>query len=125
LGDEIDEGRRLLGIDERPGVPGMYWLPALRPSTLDAATPLTLAAGQVVRGRRPRARGRVLLPQRQLPFEIDDTLGFCQLPLAFGEFAAQSIVLLLQPFLGIRELLSHRPRHAPTRYAHRVNLYRP
>ena len=91
----------------------MSRLPATPPSTLGAATPFTLAAGEAVRRRRLRARGRVLLSQRQLSFEIGDPLlRIRQLPLAFGQFASKPIVLLLQPLLGIRELLPLRPRHA-------------
>ncbi len=91
----------------------MTGLPTALPSTRRAATPVALAAGQSVGGRRLRGRCRVLLPQRQLVFQIGNLLvsfrdllrPLGQLPIAFSNVALQPTILALQPFaLGFRAL---------------------
>ena len=87
---------------------------AARPAvTLPPTTTDALAACESVRGGRLRRRG-VLVPQRQLSFEIGNLLlRLGELPLAFGQFTTQALVLSFQPLFGVRVALpSLGLRHA-------------
>lgn len=90
VGNKIDDGVHALGADQWPPVARMPRLTTAFPSTLDAPPSFALPAGEAIGGRRLGGRGRVLLPQRELPFEIGDPL------LVFGVLLAESLILLPQ-----------------------------
>jgi len=72
IGDKIDDRGHALDWDQRPRVSRMPGLPPRLPMALLPAASHALATGEPVRGRWFRCRGRVLIPQRQLPFEISN-----------------------------------------------------
>ena len=90
VGHEIDDRIHTLGGHQRSRVPRMSWLTARFASTLRPATPFALSAGEAVGRRRFRGCGRVLLPQRELSFEIRDPF------LLFSVLSPQSFVFSLQ-----------------------------
>ena len=105
LGDQINDGIDPLRGNQGTRVPRMSWLTAGVAAALEAATSFALPPGETVRGRRLRGCRRVLLTQRQLPFEIGD------LAFAFGERSTQTLDLLSQVRFGVVALLSLGPRH--------------
>ena len=113
LRDQIKGRIRTIGGHQWPRVPGMSRLPAGLSSTLRAAPAFALATGEPIRGRRLRRGRRVLLSQRELPFQVRNALGLLgDLALTFGELAAQSLNLLLQTLPGVRARLLAPFRHA-------------
>jgi hypothetical protein len=72
VGYEVHDRLHALGRHERPMVPRMPRLTAGPTPTLRAATPHPLSAREAIGGRRLRRRRRVLLPQRELPFQVVD-----------------------------------------------------
>ena len=79
VGDEIDEGIHALNGDQRPRVSRMARLSARFAPALHAATSVALPPCEAIGGRRLRGRGRVLLPQRQLSFQVGDLFPLCDL----------------------------------------------
>jgi hypothetical protein len=68
----------------------MARLAAWSAATLFSATPLALATGQTVRRRWLGRRRRVLVVQRELPFQISN------LAIALGHFFPEPLILSLQ-----------------------------
>jgi len=121
LGDKIHGLIRTLGGNQRARMPGMSGLPTGLTSTLRAATAFALAAGKAIGGWRLRRGRRVLLPQGQLTFQVGDLFLclrdllrlFGDLPIAFGQFMAKPLNLVLQPLRSVLAARAFRPRHAP------------
>ena len=91
----------------------MSRLPAGLSSTLRAAPAFALATSQAIGGRRLRGGRRVLLPQRELPFQIRNALGLLGDPVfTFGELTPQALNLLLQTLPGVLARLPAPFRHA-------------
>jgi len=112
-GSEIHNGVYAFAGNQRPRVTRMPRLTARFAAALHRATSFTLPSRETVGGRRFRGRGRVLLPQRKLTFQIGDALGLLgNLALAFRELSAQALDLLLQALFRVLALLSLGPRHA-------------
>lgn len=85
------------------------WLAATLPAPASDALPAGESIGRGWFG----GRGRILLPEGELSFEIGDALGlFGNLALALGQLSAQAFVLLFQVLLGVLALSSLGPRHA-------------
>ena len=111
----------------------MAWLATRRAAALASTPSPALSAGQAVRGGGFRGDRGVLVAQRQLPFEIRDLFlrvgdflrRVRQLSLALGQFAAQPLVLALQPFFGVRIAPLVPRRHALHGTPIWFNLYRP
>ena len=105
VGDERHGRLHALSGDQPSPVTWMAGLPTALPSTLRATTSFALASGQSVGGRRLRGRCRVLLPQRQLVFQVGNLLVLFrdllrplgQLPITFSNLALQPTILALQP----------------------------
>lgn len=114
IGDKIDDRGHALDRNQRPRVSRMPGLPSRLPVALLPATSHALATGEPVRSRWFRCRGRVLITQRQLPFEISNLFlrvrdllcRLRQLPRSISQFAAKTLVLVFQPFCCIRAALS-------------------
>ena len=95
VGDERHGRLHALSGDQPSPVTWMAGLPTALPSTLRATTSFALASGQSVGGRRLRGRCRVLLPQRQLVFQVGNLLVLFrdllrplgQLPITFSNLA--------------------------------------
>jgi len=103
VGDERHGRMHALDGDQPSPVTWMTRLPTALPSTLRATTSFALASGQSVGGRRLRGRCRVLLPQRQLVFQVGNLLvlfrdllrPLAQLTIAFSNLALQPTNLAL------------------------------
>ncbi|HUC77759.1 MAG TPA: hypothetical protein VMS04_20830, partial [Vicinamibacterales bacterium] len=72
--NQIHDGVHTFGRHHRPRMPGMSRLSTGLSSTCDAPTAFTLSAGEAVRRWRLGRGRRILLSQRELPFEIGDPL---------------------------------------------------
>ena len=98
----------------------MAWLATRLAAAFASTTSHALLSGQSVRGGWFRGDRRVLVAQRQLPFEIRDLFlcvgdflrRFRQSSLAFRQFVPESLVLAFQPFFGVRIAPSLPLRHA-------------
>ena len=88
--DEFDDRVHALGRQPAAASARMPRLTARLPPTLHPPPAFSLLAGEAIGGRRLRGRGRVLLPQRELAFEIGDPL------LVFDVLPPESFVLLPQ-----------------------------
>ena len=78
------------------------------------ASAQTLFARQPIGRGRLRGRRRILLAQRELMLQILDPLRLLgHLPIPLGQFAPQSLNLLLQPRFGARAIGPLCSRHAP------------
>jgi hypothetical protein len=109
---EIDDGIQPLHGNQRPRMTRMAQLSAWFAAALHATTSCARPSREAVGGRRLRRRGRILLTQRELSFQIGDALGLLgNLALAFGEFPSQALDLLLQVLFGALALQSLGPRH--------------
>jgi hypothetical protein len=115
LGDEIDDRIHTCDRHEGAVVARVAGLPAGLAPTLPAPPACALAARETIGGRRFRGRGGVLLPQRELAFEIRDPLRLLR------ELFAKPFVLLSQSFDlvrlaitgGARWLVASRSLFAP------------
>jgi hypothetical protein len=119
IGDQIHKRIHALGRHQCARVPRMSWLPAWPASAFVPTASHALSPGEAIGRGWLGGRGRVLLAERQLPFEIRDLLlrvrdlfrRLGQLPLTLR--STQSIILTLQALLCIRvALLRLAPRHA-------------
>src|SRR5712691_11767710 len=98
----------------------MARLAARLPPAFQAATSFPLSAREAVGGRRLRCRRRVLLSQGQLPFQVSDLFFrlrdllrlFGDLSIAFGQFTAKPLNLVLQPLRSVLAARALWPRHA-------------
>jgi hypothetical protein len=131
--DEIDDGIDALRGNQRPAVAAMTRLAAGPAPTLSPTPSNPWPAGKAVRRWWPGGSRRVLLAQRQLPFEVGNAflslsnlfLRLVQCPFTLGQFAAQSLVLSLQPLAIVDAWPLVPPQHPSDGTPIRFNLYRP
>jgi hypothetical protein len=98
----------------------MTWLTAPPPSALLMPASHARLARQSVRRWRLRSRRGVLLPQRQLMFQVRDAFGLLgDLAISFGQLPTQPLDLPLQAFGRLVAIWAFRVRHSghgtPTR----------
>jgi hypothetical protein len=118
--DEIDDGIDALRWNQRPAVAAMTRLAARPAPTLGSTPSDPWPAGKAVRRWWLGGSRRVLLAQRQLPFEVGNAfLGISNLfprlvqcPVTLAQFAAQSLVLSLQPLAIVDAWPLFSPEHA-------------